>query len=53
MSLSPTSTNPAPTSSAPSPAVMECLGHLAKQRELHPEWFDEYEDAMVDVVADR
>lgn len=42
-----------PTNPSPSPAVLECMTYLNQQRELHPEWFDEYDDAMVDVVADR
>lgn len=40
-------------SSSPSPAVLECITHLRGLQSAHAEWFDEYEDAMVDLVADR
>lgn len=38
---------------APCQAVMDCIPHLNEMQRQHPDWFDEYEDAMVDVVADR
>ncbi len=53
MSLSPATAQPTAKNAAPSPAVMECMGHLNTLREQFPDWFDDYDDAMVDVVADR
>lgn len=53
MSPLPVTSQNASASSTPSPAVMDCVGQLNQLREQHPDWFDEYDDAMVDVVADR
>lgn len=50
--MSNTTQQPSP-SAAPAPAVRQCMAHLNQLREQHPEWFDEYDDALVDVVADR
>lgn len=34
-------------------AVVQCMATMNEMREEYPDWFAEYEDAGVDLVADR
>lgn len=38
---------------SPSAAVVDCIQEMQRLKEQFPEWFDEYDDAMVDTGADR
>jgi hypothetical protein len=47
------SDNESTGANGPSAAVVECIQSMQAFKDQFPDWFDEYDDAMVDSGADR